>query len=152
MSRTDCKVCGASDKHRHSIFECVSRLEVQRDAARMEAGRLKDEVERLRQRLAVACQKPGCTKKHDNETVCRAEGCECQIEEGDSPCPVHGMDDPMSKRVDRRVDDPCAACGWHSGRGAAKKERAAIMAWLRKSDSPALLLFADLIERGEHLR
>lgn len=39
------------------------------------------------------CQKPGCIKKHDDETVCRAEGCECQIEEGDSPCPVHGLNE-----------------------------------------------------------
>ncbi len=39
------------------------------------------------------CQKPGCTKKHDDETVCRADGCECQLEEGDSPCPVHGLDE-----------------------------------------------------------
>lgn len=54
---------------------------------------------------------------------------------------------------------PCPSCGWYSGRGAAKKERAAIVAWLRShakqttfAEAETLRHYADAIERGEHLR
>lgn len=39
------------------------------------------------------CGDPSCPALVNDDEVPRAEGCECDDEEGDSPCPVHGMNE-----------------------------------------------------------